>query len=82
MLEHGTVKIGSAKLLGFVVAPGLALAGIGGYLIWKHWHERKASSTSEDSRGAGGGMKSHREETGKDAIFRKIIEENVALRQA
>lgn len=89
MIEHGVIKIGSAKFLGLVVAPGIALIGVSSYLAWKLWKTKNNTSeqATEDETKVGEVIVTSTSQSTKshglrDAMFRQIIDENVELRHA
>lgn len=80
MLQHGVIKISSAKLLGFVAVPGVALAGISGYLAWKLWDTNRQSDNIEHTVDETKPDQVHPSTDPRDDIFRQIMDENIALR--
>ncbi len=83
MLQHGAVKISSAKLFSLVIAPGIALAGISSYLAWKLWEVKKQSPERAEITQQPNEETSHEQHASDDfryGIFQQIIDENIALR--
>jgi len=86
MLEHSVVKISSAKLLGLVAAPSLALLGISGYLAWRLWKPEKKppvqATVDEKVEKTDKAPASDNIPPPHEGIFKQIMDDNIALRHA